>query len=420
MIEATSSEGEQAYSLAVQETQEALAVILAIKAKAETAFAAAEEANRKANSESGYAYNAKQNAEDHAKAVAQLRGSVEADVNWLTTTKKNVEESAAFITTAKQNVDADLRSVAESKTALDALLGRAEPAAAFIEQVKEDVTAVSKRVFEDAGEVTHRRASIETGQSTVAALQLQVSEGAARVQVDATSTAARAADAQALLTSLADVTEKAKTSHDRVIAYEQTLAQLAKDFDGLHSKIEALLPGATSAGLASAFRDQKTRFTRPQQIWGIAFIVAIMGLLGLGLVGSPAFAVDGVTWETTLRHILSRLPVALPLVWLALYAGRNYMLALRLQEDYAYKEAVSTAFEGYRREMGSIVGSGEQGTPVITLAESVLRTLAQRPGRLYDGKHDDLTPLTPVAKLLKETKIAKALGIVETKEDKRA
>jgi hypothetical protein len=43
----------------------------------------AEEATEAANSESAYAFNAKGNAEEHAKAIAQVRGTVEADFAWL-------------------------------------------------------------------------------------------------------------------------------------------------------------------------------------------------------------------------------------------------------------------------------------------------------------------------------------------------
>jgi len=41
--------------------------------RAEAALQAAEEANRKANSEAGYAYNAKQSAEDHARDLSASR-----------------------------------------------------------------------------------------------------------------------------------------------------------------------------------------------------------------------------------------------------------------------------------------------------------------------------------------------------------
>ncbi len=51
-------------------------------------------------------------------------------------------------------------------------------------------------------------------------------------------------------------------------------------------------------------------------------------------------------WDDIFRSLVMRLPIVIPLVWLAIYAGRNYMMSLRLEEDYAYKKAISRAFEG--------------------------------------------------------------------------
>ena len=87
-----------------------------------------------------------------------------------------------------------------------------------------------------------------------------------------------------------------------------------------------------------------------------------------------------------------RIPVLGPLVWLAIYAGRNYMLAVRLGEDYAFKEAISTAFEGYRREMKDVGGEAE-GTPLNTLCQNVLKALAERPGRIYESKQSGHSPI---------------------------
>jgi hypothetical protein len=90
-----------------------------------------------------------------------------------------------------------------------------------------------------------------------------------------------------------------------------------------------------------------------------------------------------------------RLPIVAPLVWLAIYAGRNYMISLRLEEDYAYKEAISTAFEGYKREMEKIAaGESLNPTPITILCTNVLRAIAERPGRIYEGKHQDINLLT--------------------------
>jgi hypothetical protein len=113
-------------------------------------------------------------------------------------------------------------------------------------------------------------------------------------------------------------------------------------------------------------------------------------IVGKTMFGNP---VDS-TWDGVLRGLAMRLPLVIPLVWLAIYAGRNYMLSLRLEEDYAYKEAISISFEGYKREMENIaVGDATNPTPITTLCVNVLRAIAERPGRIYEGKQQDITIL---------------------------
>ena len=134
--------------------------------------------------------------------------------------------------------------------------------------------------------------------------------------------------------------------------------------------------------------------------WLITFVVTIIALLIIGFFGLPG-SESSDTWDSILRHLTTRLPIIIPLVWLGIYAGRNYMLAIRLEEEYAFKEAVSTSFEGYKREMASISAVGNnEAPPLIVLCENVLRALAQRPGRIYEGRHDDITPLSPMKGML--------------------
>ena len=59
---------------------------------------------------------------------------------------------------------------------------------------------------------------------------------------------------------MSETTAAAKVVHEMVRSYEAKLAELTTDYQALHKQIENLLPGATSAGLASAFNAQKVRF----------------------------------------------------------------------------------------------------------------------------------------------------------------
>ena len=73
------------------------------------------------------------------------------------------------------------------------------------------------------------------------------------------------------------------------------------------------------------------------------------------------------------------------------------MMSLRMEEEYGFKEAISTAFEGYKREMATIPSNTDgQVTPIHILCTNVLNSLSRRPGLIYEGKHQDITPLSPL------------------------
>jgi hypothetical protein len=398
-----------------------LATLNSLKDRAESAVRCAEEANSKANSESGFAFNAKQNAEDHAKAIAQVRGTVDADFAWLTATKKHAEELAQAITVSKAASDGDARATAESKTlaateaaSVKAASERAAALLAAIEKMQGDITSVLEKVTTESAAVAGAKANADIGAAAIQTLQTQIGETASKATADGAAVAKNASDTKDLQASMTEIVATAKATHERVTEHQTQLIQLTTSFSELHTKIEGLLPNATSAGLASAFRNQKGRFLKPQRNWLITFVVAIALLLAAGLVGLPGFwpgttSVGNESWDSILLHLVTRLPLVVPLVWLAIYAGRHYTLALRVEEEYAFKEAVSTAFEGYKREMAGISSSGDGAlSPIVTLCENVLRALAQRPGRIYEGRHEDITPFTPFAKAVGDA----AAGVV--------
>lgn len=177
-------------------------------------------------------------------------------------------------------------------------------------------------------------------------------------------------------------------------AYETEIEAKREQYGQLVDEINRLLPGATSAGLATAFAKQKNRFFIPKIIAVVVFVICIAALIAIAAYG------DGNIFSTrtapTLSQIgaylLRRLPLALPVIWLALYAMRQHNLNERLEEDYAYKETIASAFQGFKQQMGEVDGE-ESGATSAILADNVIKTISLSPGRLYDTKPQDVTPL---------------------------
>lgn len=394
----------------IQAAEERVAALLA---RLEVAVNAAETANQKANSEAAFAFNAKGMAEEHAKSISQTKGAVDVEYAALQTIKKGAEDAAGTVSASRVNSDANAQAIAEKRaqTEKDAAAARtaSEQGAASLDVIENTKAQVAAMHAEGTQLVSSIKGSKEAVDQNLAAIQKarqDITVLATQAGTEAAELTQMNAEAKKIYPAFQQVVNVANDAQVKVAEYEQKLAALIEDYTALDKKIEGLLPHATSASLASAFREQKKRFEKPQRNWMIAFGITIFLLLLVGLVGAPKVS-DKDTWDVILRHLTSRLPLIVPLLWLGIYAGRNYMLALRLEEEYAFKEAISTSFEGYKREMADIpAGNTTESKPISVLCENVLLALSQRPGRIYEGRHDDITPFSPIKGMfgLKPTK----------------
>lgn len=392
---------------AIRAATEQNAAIDAAIARAAEGVKQIEEATRKANSESGFASNAKVNAEEHAKVISQLRGAVEVEVAAVTASKKSVDELAQAIAVSRGTAQGELNAIADGKATAVRDAALATAAAERVAAVMPSIDQGSK----DANAITAAKDSAEATSLALQGLHTQISEASAKAVSDTASIAQANEEIKKLAVSMSDARTTANEANDRLVAYEQEIKRLTGAFADMERKLESKLPHATSVGLASAFHIQKARFSKPQPYWLGLFVVAIVCLLIAAAWGLPT---TNETWDAIFRHFVNRLPLVAPLVWLAIYAGHHYNMALRMEEDYAFKEAVSTAFEGYKREMLSIPPSAASSvSPLVTLCENVLRSLAERPGRIYEGRNDVVTPFTPLTTAIKDT-VAEAVKVTGT------
>lgn len=128
--------------------------------------------------------------------------------------------------------------------------------------------------------------------------------------------------------------------------------------------------------------------------WQFIFIGSLVLLILLGVTGLIHVIETGsaLTYDELLRLWLSRLPVAGALLWLALHASRESALARRLEEDYGYKSAIASSFEGFHKQMKELGGAADNNGPLKQLCENTLATIATPPGRIYERHELTVSP----------------------------
>ncbi len=264
--------------------------------------------------------------------------------------------------------------------------------------------------------VANSQTAVESMQEEIETSAKEITELKLTATQDSKAVSTTRQEAKTSFETVSDLEARADQLEKKIVSGTSQLQELEEKNTALTEQIESLLPGATSTGLASSFMNRKSEYKTPKVLWTIGALTPIAVLAVVGLVGDMGLIelvqTKTFKWEAILEGILLRLPVTGPLIWFAVYAGRHHYLTSRLEEDYAYKEAVSRAFEGYKREMGTV--KPEASEALATLCTNVLNTVAQSPGRLYDKKHQDFTPLNVAIETLDESTInalAKTTGV---------
>jgi len=413
--------GDQNLAETRAEVKNLLSEIKKIKTQAEEHLKAAEVSRKGADDNASYANQAKINTEDHSKATAVFKGTAEADQNSIAANKQKSDELLAALTRGKADIDADTVAISEQRKKVDQatedLVKAAQTATTRLQETEKSKTAAEALLKEteqmrDAAIQAHNKT--DAVQKQVEQFSTQANELTTKITDNHKISTKLSDEINTILTgantdkaNLKEILEQLTKSHATASEFEARVIKSSEDLETLIKKTEDLLPGVTSASLASAFGQHKRRFTFPKISWIVVFLLCMAGLV---LVAYPSFRaaisdnLSSKTWADIFRGFAMRLPILIPLVWLAIYAGRNYMLSIRLEEDYAYKEAISMTFEGYKREMEKIAAGQPAGpnNPITTLCVNVLKAIAERPGRIYEGKYQDITLPTEVVEVIKQ------------------
>ncbi len=169
-------------------------------------------------------------------------------------------------------------------------------------------------------------------------------------------------------------------------------------YKALNDKIESLLPGATSAGLASAYHDLKHSFDEPIKNYSKLFYCSISFLMLVSFVSITQELgwffikfVDVTDLSKLFSNILYKLPLILPVLWLTLFASKRRSETLRLQQEYAHKEALAKSYQSFKTQIEAL---GQSDPELMKkLLNSAIDAVSKNASDTLDKKHGDKTPV---------------------------
>jgi hypothetical protein len=157
----------------------------------------------------------------------------------------------------------------------------------------------------------------------------------------------------------------------------------------LFKKIEGLLPGATATGLAKAYQDQRESYNKPYWLWASVFVFTMCGTMWFAIENLK----DAISIEDAFMKVISKLPFFIPAFWLAIFASKQQSQNKRLQQEYAYKEALTKSYEADKREIEKLPESPEKHKISAKLLETMIDAAKFNPSETLGSKtHNDSPP----------------------------
>lgn len=166
------------------------------------------------------------------------------------------------------------------------------------------------------------------------------------------------------------------------------LATQEKKYSELFTKIESLLPAATSTGLAEAYYKQKESYKWPIRIWAFVFIIALIGVILTGIVSFE----EAVDAKKAFYKLASRFPFYFALIWLAAFSSKQYRQNKRLEQEYAHKEVLAKSYQGYKNEFESKDKAKDNEEVLTSLKKTLIEAIAKNPSEILDDGTSEDTP----------------------------
>lgn len=181
---------------------------------------------------------------------------------------------------------------------------------------------------------------------------------------------------------------------------------LLKDAGATLKRAEMAYAASTSVGLAAAFDERAGSLRLSSYWWVVGLVVALLigGVFGAMQLKETVILLnsDATTGLIALNMLTSILSFGAP-VWFAWISTRQIGQSFRLSEDYAFKAAVSRAFEGYRSQAAAI----DKDLEAQLLASAITR-LDELPLRVIDP----ISHNSPLGEILNSNVVRQAARLV--------
>ena len=344
-------------------------------------------------------------AETAEKNIQQFAASAEEAQKQLVAALTNAHAKIDEISAIATKANAAATQIQDNQAVIATKSEHIQDAQVHADKVRAELDRTLTAAKQQLTETEGYKARAQSSSDSVTALAGEIKTLKGAADTDATKVAAALKVSEDSAAKNKALAEKSQVIEERITGYEKRLTEFEKQYADQLNKITELLPGATTVGLAHSFDDRRKKFMDPVKRWQWLFVGSVIMIVLLTVSGLWHTAQTGVapSYDELFRLWLVRLPVVGALIWLALYSSRESALAKRLEEDYGYKAAIASCFEGFQRQMSEVGKGVAPDSALAKLLNNTLETIAAPPGRIYEQHQLTITPTDELKDLAKAT-----------------
>ena len=182
-----------------------------------------------------------------------------------------------------------------------------------------------------------------------------------------------------------NLSDKAQIQCDNA---SKIIEEKSKKLEELIEQINRLLPGATSAGLASSYHDAwKEKNTI---YYWIGFVLSLV-ILVAGYFYYLIYQPQEMNW----LHIATRTIVGAPLIWIAWYCQKSISQTNRIKEEYHHKQRIMSVFEGFSKQIDELTKDDSRQNKVkkLDLISVIISAIRKNPSEILDPSETFLDSL---------------------------
>ena len=150
-----------------------------------------------------------------------------------------------------------------------------------------------------------------------------------------------------------------------------TIKRTREDLNKLKGKIEELLPGATSAGLADAYKKQREDAEKGLQVWNKVFWASVSIFIVVFAFYLETSFKEGFSYVSVLRS----LPLWVFSGFFTFYSTQQISEYKRISNEYRHKESLASSYVGFEKLIEETENEGLR----IKLLENTVEAIKTNP-----------------------------------------